>query len=408
MNATAHAPLRRGACPGLSAPMATGDGLLARLRPDGTVPLDAMAGLCAAARAHGNGIIEITSRGSLQVRGLRDADAFADAVARLGIAAHDGVPVIADPLAGLDADELLDAGALAAELRAAIATRGLTERLAPKVTIVIDGGGALHLDALTADIRLRAVSASDRASLHVAIGGGAATAVPLYTVAAADAIDAVIALLDRIAAHGPQARARDVIRGAAARTTALPARSTADPIGLHPLRDETLAAGIGLAFGHSDAATLDALVQSARDAGAAGLRTAPGRALLFIGLAADRVGALITAAGALGFIVDRDDPRRRVVACAGAPVCAAAEIPTRALAPEIARRAAALLAAGDVIHLSGCAKGCAHHGAAALTAIGRGGQCDLTVGDAPAGACTVAALPQRLAELAAQRSARHG
>src|SRR5262252_9879428 len=110
MSAAAHR--RRGACPGLSAPMPTGDGLLARLRPDGTVTLDQMAGLCAAARRHGNGIVEITSRGSIQVRGLdaSSAPAFADAVAALAIAVHDGVPVIADPLAGLDPDELIDAG----------------------------------------------------------------------------------------------------------------------------------------------------------------------------------------------------------------------------------------------------------------------------------------------------------
>ena len=38
----------RGACPGLAAPMQTGDGLLARLGPAGPMPLKALAGLCAA------------------------------------------------------------------------------------------------------------------------------------------------------------------------------------------------------------------------------------------------------------------------------------------------------------------------------------------------------------------------
>ena len=76
MNAPVSASMRRGACPGLSAPMATGDGLLARLTPSGsTIALDAFAGLCAAARTHGNGIIEITSRGSIQIRGLSAASA---------------------------------------------------------------------------------------------------------------------------------------------------------------------------------------------------------------------------------------------------------------------------------------------------------------------------------------------
>ena len=46
-------PQRRGACPGLSAPMATGDGLLVRLLPIGTIALDAFAALCAEiGRAH--------------------------------------------------------------------------------------------------------------------------------------------------------------------------------------------------------------------------------------------------------------------------------------------------------------------------------------------------------------------
>src|SRR5262245_7843268 len=107
---------RRGACPGLSTPMQTGDGLLVRMMPAAMILPGAMAGWGAAARAHGNGTIEITARGSLQVRGLtpRSAPLFAAAVADLGIAAQEGVPVIA----GFD-DDAVDG--LAAELRRAIA-----------------------------------------------------------------------------------------------------------------------------------------------------------------------------------------------------------------------------------------------------------------------------------------------
>ena len=114
-----NAHLRRDACPGLSVPMQTGDGLLARLTPSGdTIALKAFAGLCDAARRHGNGIVEVTSRGSIQVRGLTatSAPAFAATVAKLGIAAQDGIPVIVNPLTGLDPDERLDAGTMAAEL----------------------------------------------------------------------------------------------------------------------------------------------------------------------------------------------------------------------------------------------------------------------------------------------------
>src|ERR1700692_499262 len=116
-------PQRRGACPGLSAPMKTGHGLLVRLLPIGTIALDAFAALCAAARQHGNGIIEITSRGSIQIRGLSAASAprLGASVATLGITAVDGIPVLTNPLAGLDAEQTIDSEALAADLRHALA-----------------------------------------------------------------------------------------------------------------------------------------------------------------------------------------------------------------------------------------------------------------------------------------------
>ena len=205
-------PLRRGACPGLSAPMPTGDGLLVRLRPIGTVALAAFEKLCAAAQEHGNGVIEVTTRGSIQVRGLSEQSAplFAEAVARLGIATEDGPPVLSNPLAGLDSAEILDAAALAADLRNALAETSLAERLAPKVSVVIDGGG-LRLDGIAADIRLGAEATPEGPVLRVGIGGDSVSATELGAVAADDGVEAALRLLDVIARSGNDARARDVL-----------------------------------------------------------------------------------------------------------------------------------------------------------------------------------------------------
>lgn len=412
MTAAARTDVRRGACPGLSTPMQTGDGLLARLMPTGTISLDAMAGLAAAARHCGNGILEITSRGSIQVRGLTDTSApeFADAVARLAIAAHDGPPVIADPLAALDPAELIDAAALAAVLRTTLAEQPFVQRLAPKTSVAIDGGGKLHLDALAADIRLRAVATQDGPRLRVAIGGDAASAQPFGTIAPADTIDLVVRLLRDIAAHGPTARARDVIRTSGCDVSPPRARTRVDPIGLHPLRDDTSAIGIGFPFGHVDAPALEALMSLLRAAGASGIRTSPDRALLILGIAPDRAAAVADAVERLGFIVAADDPRRRVVACAGAPICASGEFAARASAPGVAEAVAPLIRPGEVIHLSGCAKGCAHQGRAALTVVGRDGACDLVVDGGAERRCAPEQLPQRLAELARRLlpKVRHG
>jgi precorrin-3B synthase len=404
MSATARSDLHRGACPGLSTPMQTGDGLLARLTPVGTITLDAMAGLAAAALQHGNRILEITSRGSIQVRGLTpdSAPAFADAVAALGIPAQDGVPVIADPLAGLDPREVINAGGLATELRAALAGQSFGQRLAPKISVAIDGGGRLHLDALPADIRLRGFATPDGARLQVSVGGVAASATPLGTIAPADAIDTVMRLLREIASHGPDARARDAIR-AAPTDAAAPARDLADPIGLHRLRRNKMAVGLGFPFGHTDTTLLKSLLRAAREAAATGLRTAPGRALLVVGLTPPDAEVFTAAARRLDFITEPRDPRRRVIACAGAPICASGEIEARGLAPEVARHAMALMRRNETIHISGCAKCCAYQGVATFTAIGRDGACDLFIEGAPAGSCESWQLGRRLGQIVFDR-----
>jgi precorrin-3B synthase len=53
-----------------------------------------------------------------------------------------------------------------------------------------------------------------------------------------------------------------------------------------------------------------------------------------------------------------------------APACESAKLSTRELALAIAEAARRFLDGSLTIHISGCAKGCAHPGAAALTFIG--------------------------------------
>jgi precorrin-3B synthase len=363
-----NASHRRGACPGLSAPMPTGDGLLVRLMPTAPIALDRFIALCEAAHTHGNGTLEVTARGSLQVRGLtpHSAPLFASAVATLEIAANDGVQVIADPLAD-------DAGALATSVRDAIAAAELA--LAAKVSVVIDSGGRLHLDALTADVRLRATGTR----LHVSLGGDAASAAPLGTIVPERAADVAVELLRVIARQGPTARAVDVLRdhGIAAFRAAvaagvspaakLPQRPPAEAIGRHPSRDGSVALGLTLAFGHSRTDALCELARIAASHGARSARPAPGRALLLIGVGEQNAHALATAAEHLGFVVRADDSRRAIVACPGKPACASGLIAARALAAEIAPQ---LPPQNGTIHISGCAKGCAHPAPAALTVVG--------------------------------------
>jgi len=412
-----NAPMRRGACPRLAAPMPTGDGLLARLAPVGTVGLDALAGLCRSARRHGNGVLEITSRGSMQIRGLTPASAarLADDVAALDIDTVDGVPVIAGPLSGLDPAETADASEPAATLRAALAAERL--RLSPKIAVVIDGGGALGLDLLGADVRLRAVADRDAIVWHVAVGGAAAQSCALGVAAPGHAVDVVTRLLRTIAAHGPAARAVDLVRrrddgllravaGIVVEASSPPPRRPVDAVAIHAVRHGRVALGLGLPFGHSRAAELECLIDAARAAGASGARTAPGRVLLFVDLTAIAVEDLRAAAARLGFVVRPDDPQRFVAACAGAPICRSAIIPAREVASAVAARAAPLLDGSVTVHLSGCHKGCAQPGSATLTFVGTDDGCGLVVDgsarDRPAGSVAIDAVPAAIGQIAAE------
>jgi len=112
----------------------------------------------------------------------------------------------------------------------------------------------------------------------------------------------------------------------------------------------------------------------------------PWRTIVAVGLGPDRAAPLAERVAALGFIVAPDDPRLGVVACPGAPACANAQSDVQA----DARRFAELLPhlAGIVLHVSGCAKGCARAPPAPLTLVARSGGYDLVVdgraGDPPA------------------------
>ncbi|MER9435023.1 precorrin-3B synthase [Mesorhizobium sp. M0618] len=427
---------RRGACPALSAPMQTGDGLLVRLNPvaggpsSGGLSPKLLIGLAESALRHGNGIMEVTARGSLQIRGLTGESAalLGTEVDALDIAVRTGVPVETGPLAGIDPQEIADPRPLAERIRAAIEEAGLTQRLGPKVSVIVDGGGQLGLDAVTADVRLKAVRASAGVLWAVSVSGDGQSARPLATVDDDLARDIAVAVLRMIAEKSREAHARDLTerqlvslagwhsvtppsvlpdispaRGEIEPSSALspiadvtPTAEVAGrvpalelpisplagemsgrteggvqdrrPIGLFPLSGHAMALGIALPYGSMPADKLIALAQHALTLGTSEIRLAPGRVLLFLGQPPAANSSLQHTATALGFVTAPTDPRTRIAACPGTPACASGRIATRDIAETIAAETADI--PDLTLHISGCAKGCAHPGPAALTIVG--------------------------------------
>ena len=408
---------RRGACPTLAAPMPTGDGLLARIHSTGPVPIEDLLRLCNAALEHGNGVLEVTQRGSLQIRGLTPAStpAFARAVLGGDGRAQLTPPILPSPLMGFDVQEAGDLRGTLKELECGLAHYAQLKALGPKVSILLDGGGALHLDGISGDLRLRALSSTH---LHMSIADATGASIALGSIDIHHALEASSLVLDAIAARGPLGRARDLANAADLAALHLSLshlitqspleespRPPAQPVGNHQLNDGTEALGIALPFGNIHASTLLTLASAAARHGASWIEPAPGRALLIAGLRAVPAQRLTAFAAQLGFIVQANDARRFVFACAGAPACGSALMATRLVAPDFARAAATLLDGSIAIHLSGCPKGCAHPGVAAMTFIGPGSfVAHGRAGDVPQAAVSVTQALAGLARLSAERS----
>ena len=327
--------------------MRSGDGLLARVRPPAATLTAAQArALDDAAQRHGNGVIELTGRGNLQVRGLSAGSfpRFLDAICAAGLAdpdpQRDGRQrIMAAPL-GVDA-------ALAAALHEALGDEPALDRLAPKFAIRLDGG-AVPIDTVEADLAIDPT--------HLALPG--------WRAPASDPVGAVLACCRALAARGVL-RARDVEDPAALLRSlglgALPA-----PPAVAPPTIGAFAWGIGLAprLGQRGAGDLARLAALAEARGGGALRVTPFRSILLPGAPA---AALADASA--HFVVRADDPSLRIRACIGAPGCLSGQAPARAVAADFLTR----VPPAGILHLSGCGKGCAHPRPAARLFVGENG-----------------------------------
>lgn len=354
----------KGWCPGALRPMLSGDGLVVRVRPRlGQLSAAQALGLCDAAQAHGAGLIDVTNRANIQIRGVSN-DSYTPLIEAL-----DGLGLI-DPNAVIEGRRNIlvtplwqagdDTEWLALEL---IARLEELPELPPKMGFVIDAGDAPILTDTPGDFRIeRGVSGG-----LILRPDGHALGIPLDQ---PQEIDALIRLAYWFAASGGAEAGRMARHKAPlpdwAKATEAPAPAAAPLVpGAH-----ALGAVQGLAFGQVRAADL---AQAIRDSGASAIRVTPWRALLSMDAAPGPRAGLEWDANAAVLRAD---------ACPGAPYCPQASIETRTLATRLAPMVAGRL------HVSGCAKGCARASRADVVVIGHAGAYDLAfdalAGDAPA------------------------
>jgi len=342
--------------------MATGDGWLVRVRPPlGELSQEQVVALCNAAETFGSGLIELTSRANLQLRGVTD-ESWPLLMAFLVEHQLVSDDPEAERLPQLMLAPAWQKGDDTHTIARLLQARGSELASMPgKVGIAIDAGEAPVLGDSAADFR---IERSTEGGLLVRADGYA-----LGTVVSD--IDAAVEQLIRLTHWFVDTGGWE--SGRMRRHTAtLPDWAPADTAPASP--GEKLALGehgegmvVGLPFGRVAADTLREAVfpASGSQTSISAVQVTPWRRLLLKDC--DTLPAVD------GLIRHNSDPRLAMDACPGAPYCEQASVATQPLAEKLSGWVE------GTVHISGCAKGCARRAPADVCLVGQAGRFNVVV-----------------------------
>jgi len=372
-------PLTSDRCPGVLRFVEAADGFLARVRlPGGLVTATQLRTLARLTGEMGDGRVELTSRGNVQLRAL-PSDAAARLTGELTAAGllpsldHDRVRnVLASPLAGLDGGT--DLTPVVRALDAGLCARPRLAGLSGRFLFAIDDGRG-DVAGLGADV-VATVRDGDASVNGLAVNPDeVATVMLAFAEAFLDVRDT------EVAAHGAQHGAHETrrerywrvgdlaggprrVQFTVARRLGLDTAPEADLSWRAGYRARTKAAGatpptrpVGVVGDHVvllaqlGRLTMAHLEWLAGRLTGRAARVTPWRSVVLP--SQGNAAATLREAAALGFGVDAASPWLRVTACAGKPGCASALADVQADAAAFAARWPA-----KIVHVSGCARHC--------------------------------------------------
>jgi precorrin-3B synthase len=393
------------------------DGCLARVRiPGGVLTSRQWQALVDAAHELGNGQLELTSRGNVQLRGLapgaeqRLTGRLADA-GLLPSLSHERVRnLLASPLTGRAGAGVQDVRALICEFDQALCARPGFQNLSGRFLFALDDGRGDVL-AVEPDIAVTAVSPN---AMQLLIAGQAVGAeVPTGTAVSLMLAAAEAFLAQRQAEGGTAWRVAELFQGPAQVAAGLglscqPVRYQAPAPGLpsqHEVpgvirqRDGANAVIIGVPLGSLTATQAGALV--ATDAlTARELILTPWRSIVLPDLTDDQATELLARSSRLGLIIDASSPLLGVTACTGRPGCASALADVRA---DAATAHGAGGPTSTAVHWSGCARRCGRPAMTVTDLVATGSGYRLYNGDQASEFTELAKLSEISTVLAAAR-----
>lgn len=364
------------ACPGALQVHQAADGALVRVRlPGGVISAAALETLAHLAAERGAGALELTSRGSLQIRGIADAGPVAAALADAGLLpspTHERVRnIVSSPLSGRSGGRA-DVRGWVGELDAALQRDAALAALPGRFWFSIDDGRG-DVAGLRTDV---GVLAGERDVALLLAGVDTGVRLPA---------DAVVGAMVEIA------RRFQAMRGTRWRVTELddpavllngfavtaagaghryPHDAGGPPVGWIPQSADpephrvTLGAAVPLGVLPARTAEFLAAIE-------APIVVTPWRSVLVCDLTEDVADAALRVLAPLGLVFDENSPWLRLSACTGSPGC------DKSLSDVRADAQAALGdgAAGVHRHFVGCPRACGSPpGAEVLVATGHGYQ----------------------------------
>lgn len=336
-------------CPGALQAHQAADGALVRVRlPGGMIAAAQLAALAGVSSRLGSGKLELTSRGNVQLRGITDVAAAAEAIAGAGLlpsTTHERVRnIVASPLSGR-AGGRADVRPWVRELDAAICAEPALAELGGRFWFGLDDGRA-DVSGLGADVGVHVLG--DDCALLLA---GRDTGIRL---APREAIETLIELARRfVEIRGKAWRVSELddiaglVPGAALGDTRFPPVTRA-PVGWINQDDGRVALGAAVPLG-----ALPARVAEYLAAIEAPLVVTPWRSVLVCDLEEAVADTALRVLAPLGLVFDENSPWLNVSACIGSPGCEHS-------AADVRADAALSLDADSAVHrhFVGCERAC--------------------------------------------------
>lgn len=396
---------RRSACPGLFRMAKALDGSICRVKLTfGDLNTDQARSVADAARRFGNGIIEITNRANLQIRGVRPEteSSLIDALLMVGLGpltdrGDDVRNVMISPIAGLNKSKI-DVRPLSLRLLAALQTNATYQTLSPKFCVLVDGGESLAMVEHPHDLWLSPINLDDPLTRYAfGVAGVPPTKIDdqpaLGSVDAEKAFDLITTLLDLFIdwnRHHPTAsRLRHMIADIGTDSLVRRVEQRLD----HRVRSEDLAdwrrtlpqrnghlgiqpdgdgsswlVGAMPPLGRLNPDLLRSLADLADRHSNGKLRMTPWQSIFLPEVSTETAKRARADLESLGLTVDPQQPLATMISCSGSAGCGSALAATR----EDGLKLAALLREKTLvpqIHMSGCSKSCASPSAKPITLV---------------------------------------